>query len=124
MTSKNTNIKIHLSLTPVGEKAEIIEADGTLLEREGKSLVQFDEKRIQIEPERILIRQNYVLELRKDRETALLYPTPYGDLSMSVRTKHLEISQDRKKVDALYALYTNGEMIHKIRMNLKLEEVK
>lgn len=108
----------------MGEEAQVIRTEGTLIERGDKSLLQFEERRIQIEEQRVLVRQNYVIELRRDRETALIYPTPYGDLSMSVRTKHLEVSPDKRGVDALYALYTNGEMIHKIRMNLKLEEVK
>ena len=124
MTSKNTKVNITLTLTPVGEAAEVIRREGTLIERGDKSLLQFEDRRIQIEAGRVLVRQSYVIELRLDKETALLYPTPYGDLSMSVRTKHLEVSPDRRRVDALYALYTNGEMIHKIRMNLKLEEVQ
>ncbi len=122
MTSKNINVR--LTLTPVGEAPERITAAGTLLERGGKSLVQFEDRRIQIEPRRVLIRQNYLLELCPGQETKLLYPTPYGELSMSVRTNLLEVSKDRRRVDALYTLYTNGEMIHKIRMNLKLEEEK
>lgn len=124
MISKNTKVNITLTLTPVGEEAQVIRTEGTLIERGDKSLLRFEDRRIQIEEQRVLVRQNYVIELRPDRETALIYPTPYGDLSMSVRTKHLEVSPDKRGVDALYALYTNGEMIHKIRMNLKLEEVK
>ncbi len=124
MISKSTDVNITLTLTPVGEAAEVISAKGTLIERGEKSLVQFEDRRIQIESGRVLIRQNYVIDLCLEGETTLLYPTPYGELSMRVRTKHLEIAPDRRRVDALYALYTNGEMIHKIRMNLKLEEIK
>lgn len=108
----------------MGEQPEVILTEGTLLEREEKSLVQFEDRRIQIEAGRVLIRQQYLLELHPTEETKLLYPTPYGELSMTVRTNVLEVSTDRRKMDALYALYTNGEMIHKIRMNLKLEEIK
>ena len=122
MTSKN--IKIRLMLTPVGEQAEVILTHGTLMERDEKSLVQFEDRRIQIEAGRVLIRQQYLLELCPEKETDLIYPTPYGDLSMKVRTNLLEVAQDRKQVNALYTLYTNGEMIHKISMNLKLEEEK
>ncbi len=113
-----------LRLTPVGEAAEVIKAEGTLLTVEGKSLLQYEDKRIQIQPDRVLIRQGYLLELCPEKETALLYPTPYGQLSMSVQTKALNVSKDHRQVEALYALYTNGELIHKINMKLKLEEIK
>lgn len=124
MTSKPIKVHMTLRLTPVGEAPEEICTEGTLLTKEGKSLLQYEDKRIQIQSDRVLIRQGYLLELCPGKETSLSYPTPYGELSMKVQTKHLKVREDHRQVEALYALYTNGQLIHKINMKLKLEEIK
>ena len=124
MTSKPTNVFATLTLTPEGEAPEIIREQCQLLTKEGKTLLKMGQRRIQIEKDRVLIRQGYTLELRLGTETALDYPTPYGVLSMKAKTKKLEISANRLKVKAKYSLFSAGERLHDIEMKLKIETEK
>lgn len=124
MTSEPIKIFVTLTLTPEGDKPEILRESGEMLLKEDKALIKMGERRIQIERDRVLIRQGYLLQLRRDGETALDYPTPYGVLAMKVRTHKLEISADRRKVKAKYSLYSAGERLHDIEMKLKIETEK
>ncbi len=124
MTSEPTNVKITLSLQPEGESEQIFSERGVFLSQKEKALVKMDKRRFQIEKDRVLIFQGYTIELRKDRETNLDYPTPYGTLSMSVKTKKLDISADLMTVTAKYSLCSAGQRIHDIEMKLKTETEK
>ena len=124
MTSEPIKVLATLTLTPEGEAPEIIRESSEMLFKEDKALLKMGERRIQIERDRVLIRQGYTMELRTDRETALDYPTPYGVIAMKVKTKKLEISADRRKVKARYSLYSAGERLHDIEMKLKTETEK
>lgn len=124
MTSKPINVFATLTLTPEGEAPEIIREQCQLLTKEGKTLLKMGQRRIQIEKDRVLIRQGYTLELRLGTETALDYPTPYGVLSMKAKAKKLEISANRLKVKAKYSLFSAGERLHDIEMKLKIETEK
>ncbi len=124
MTSEPIKVFATLTLTPEGEVPEIIREQGELLTKDAKVLLKMGERRIQIERDRVLIRQGYTIELRPEGETALDYPTPYGVLSMKVRTKKLEISADRRKVKAKYSLFSAGERLHDIEMKLRIETEK
>ena len=124
MTSKPTNVFATLTLTPEGEAPEIIREQCQLLAKEGKTLLKMGQRRIQIEKDRVLIRQGYTIELRLGTETALDYPTPYGVLSMKAKTKKLEIAANRLKVKAKYSLFSAGERLHDIEMKLKIETEK
>ncbi len=124
MTSEPTNVKVTLSLKPEGEEKQVISEKGTLLSQKEKVLVKMKERRFQIEKDRVLIFGGYTIELTKDRETKLDYPTPYGTLSMSVKTKSLDISADKKTVTARYSLYSAGQRLHDIEMKLKTETEK
>ena len=121
MTSAPIKIKYSLTLTAEGEAPETICGEGEQIEREGKTLIKLDDRRFQIEKERVLIRQGYQLDLDKHKETQLLYPTPYGTLSMKVRVKQLKISDGA--IYAIYALYTGGQLLHYVEMNLKTERI-
>ena len=121
MTSQPIDIRVTLTLCPEGEAPETICEQGKQLCRDGKILLQFGERRIQMEKDRLLIRQGYTLELNKNKETDLLYPTPCGTLSMKVKTKTLTVMSDG--AEAKYALYTNGQLIHYIAMKLKTERI-
>lgn len=124
MTSESIKVLATLTLTPEGEAPETIRESGEMLFKEDKALLKMGDRRIQIERDRVLIRQGYTIELRADRETALDYPTPYGVIAMKVKTKKLEISADRRKVKARYSLYSAGERLHDIEMKLKTETEK
>ena len=124
MTSESIKVLATLTLTPEGEAPETIRESGEMLFKEDKALLKMGDRRIQIERDRVLIRQGYTIELRADRETALDYPTPYGVIAMKVKTKKLEISADRRKVNARYSLYSAGERLHDIEMKLKTETEK
>ncbi|MBR5782930.1 MAG: DUF1934 family protein [Clostridia bacterium] len=96
--------------------------NGTLLSRGDKALLKLTQRRIQIEKKRVLIFQNgYTLELNCDKETDLLYPTPYGTLSMRVKTKKLNI--DGENISAKYALYTADSLIHYVTLKLETERI-
>ena len=123
MTSEPINIRTTLTLTAEGEAPQTLCETGQMLTKEDKVLLRLGERRIQIEGDRVLIRQGYQISLDRNKETPLDYPTPYGTLSMKVRTKRLEISPDRMKVRARYALYTNGERLHYVDMKLKTERI-
>lgn len=120
MTSKP--IDITLSLQPENETPEIIEGKGEYLYRDGKTLLRLQDLRIQIEKDRLLIRRGYVLTLDPNKTTALEYPTPYGTLSMEVKTKKLVFSPGGNHICADYALYTNQKYIHTIHLSLTLSE--
>lgn len=119
-----TNAKVTLWLKPEGEKAETFSEKGTVLSQKEKVLVKMKERRFQIEKDRVLIFGGYTIELTKDRETNLDYPTPYGTLAMSVKTKMLDISADKKTVTAKYSLYSAGQRLHDIEMKLITETEK
>ena len=124
MTSEPIKVLATLILTPEGEQSETICQSGEMLFKEDKALLKMEQRRIQIEKDRVLIRQGYTMELRQGAETALDYPTPYGVLAMKVKTKKLEISADRRTVSAQYTLYSAGERLHDIEMKLKTETEK
>lgn len=120
MTSKP--IKLFLSLTPKGEKAEIIRCEAEMLERDGKLLVRTEDMRVQIDTDRVLIRRDYQLDIDPTRNTPLDYPTPYGVLSMEVQTESLTVSADRRRVEGDYTLLTNHQPIHTIHLTLTISE--
>ncbi len=124
MTSEPTNVKVTLSLKPEGEEKQVISEKGTFLSQKEKVLVKMKERRFQIEKDRVLIFGGYTIELTKDRATNLDYPTPYGTLAMSVKTKSLDISADKKTVMAKYSLYSAGQRLHDIEMKLITETEK
>lgn len=121
MTSAPIKIKYTLTLTAEGEQPETLQGEGECLRRDGKILLKLGERRFQIEKDRVLIRQGYQIDLDKSAETDLLYPTPYGTLSMKVKTKQLTVSEDA--VFARYGLYTAGQLLHYVEMKLKTERI-
>ncbi len=123
MTSKPIDIRFCLTLRAEGEAPEELTGTGERMERDGKTLFRLGDKRVQVEKERVLVRQGYTLDLDKNRETDLLYPTPYGTLSMKVKTKKLDVSPDGATVYAKYALLTAGNLIHYVEMTLKTERI-
>lgn len=124
MISEATKITVTLSLKAEGEPPEILTEKGEMLFQGEKALIKMGKRRFQIEKDRVLIFGGYTLELRKDKETPLDYPTPYGTLSMKVQTKKLDISADLKRIEAKYSLYSAGERLHDIEMKLKTETEK
>ena len=124
MISETTKVMVTLSLKPEDEKPEFLKEKGEMLFRGGKVLIKMGQRRFQIEKDRVLIFGGYTIELQKGRETPLDYPTPYGTLSMKVKTEKLDISADFAEVEAKYSLYSAGERLHSIEMKLKTETEK
>lgn len=117
-------IKVCLLTHPVGEDENRIESEGTFGWRGDKAFLKFGDMRMTIEPNRLYILNGYALDLDPNRETALDRPTPYGIMKFTVRTRILEVSPDRRKVSALYDLYTNGQAVQRVRLSLTVSEEK
>ena len=121
MTSKATDVRVVLTMRENGVP-ERTEHDGTLTRQAGKALVKFDKNRVWIERGRVIVSRGYTLTLDPTRPTALDYPTPYGTLSIEVRTKKLNVTPDLQGVQAAYELWTAGRLASELEMNLQISE--
>ncbi len=118
MTSKNIELK--LSTRADGEAPVLSRSRATLTRRDVDIRIRAENTSYWITPDRMIIYRDYTLTLDPSRETALRYPTPYGDLMMTVRTKHYKAANER--VTAVYDLLTEGKVAETIKIELDFSE--
>ena len=117
-TSKRTELTIrsHAADDPPAVTRE----QGTLTRRDGDLRIRTDSASYWISAEKLIVYKKYALTLDPKRETVLEYPTPYGTLHMTVRTKRYKA--DHGRVAASYDLLTEGKVAESINIELTFTE--
>ena len=122
MTSKNTEVCVHLTASENGQPHQKTKSPGVFARQNGKAMVKFEDTRLWIAPEEVRIYRDYCLTLRRGEMTELRYPTPYGELQMQVHTVSLRVAADLRSVQTVYEIFTAGQKASQMELKLKITE--